>query len=96
MPYLIVEYRFDPPLTDEKLRDAVGALTPCLEIRNIRRLRSWLAEDRRRMICEYHAADLQSLRDAYHMAKVPYVSIWPGQLFEYAPPEPAYSVSAHT
>jgi len=89
MPYLIVEYRFDPPLSDESLRGAFDALKPCLEIRNIRRLRSWLAEDRRRMICEYHAPDAQTVREAYQAAKVPYVSVWPGQLFEFGPPDPA-------
>jgi len=90
MPYLIVEYRFDPPLTDENLRMGFEALKPCLEVRNIRRLRSWLAEDRRRMICEYHATDVQTVRDAYQMAKIPYMSLWPGQLFEFGPPDPAH------
>lgn len=28
MPYLMVEYRFDPPLTDEALRNAFEALSP--------------------------------------------------------------------
>jgi len=91
MPYLIVEYRFDPPLTDENLRGAFEALKPCLEMRNIRRLRSWLAEDRRRMICEYHATDAQTVRDAYQMAKVPYMNMWPGQLFEFGPADPTHA-----
>jgi len=87
MPYLIVEYRFDPPLTDDGLRNAFDALKPCLDLRNVRRLRSWLAEDRRQMICEYQAADAQTVRDAYQMARVPYLKIWSGQLFEFGPPE---------
>ena len=85
MPYLIVEYAFDPPLTDDNLRTAFDALKPCLEVRGIRRLRSWLAEDRRRMICEYQAADAQTVREAYQSAKVAYAKIWPGQLFEFGP-----------
>src|SRR3990172_8024967 len=87
MPYLIVEYRFDPPLTDEGLRTAFGALAPCLEVRGIRRLRSWLAEDRRNMLCEFQAADAQTVREAYQSAHVPYARVWSGQLFEFGPPE---------
>ncbi len=71
MPYLIVEYTFDPPLTDDVFRGAYDALKPCLEMRNIRRLRSWVSEDRRRGLCEYQAADAQTVRDAYRMAQVP-------------------------
>jgi len=86
MPYLIVQYNFDPPLTDESLRKAFDALKPCLEMRGIRRLRTWLADDRRRMICEYQAADAQTVRDAYQSANVGYGHIWAGQLFEFGPP----------
>ena len=86
MPYLIVQYSFDTPLSDEALRAAFDALKPCLEVRGIRRLRSWLADDRRRMICEYQATDAQTVREAYLSAGVGYAQIWPGQLFEFGPP----------
>jgi hypothetical protein len=86
MPYLIVEYSFDPPLTEENLKAAFEALKPCLEVRGIRRLRSWLAEDRSRMLCEFQAADSQTVREAYQSARVQYARVWPGQLFEFGPP----------
>jgi hypothetical protein len=86
MPHFLVDYSFDPPLTEPALKGAFDALKPCLESRNIRRLRSWLADDRTRMVCEYEAADTQSVRDAYRSANVPYVRVWSAQLFEFGPP----------
>lgn len=89
MPYLVCEYEYEPPLTDEAMSTAFNALKPCLEIRGIRRLRSWLSEDRRRGICEYEAADAQSLREAYRSASVPFVRMWSGKLFEFGGPNAA-------
>jgi hypothetical protein len=89
MPHLVCEYDFDPPLGDEDYRSAFNALKPCLDVRGIRRLRSWLSEDRKRGICEYEAADMQSLRDAYRAASVPFARIWSGKLFEFGVPSSA-------
>ena len=85
MPHFVVEYSFDPPLTDDSLKGAFDALKPCLEVRNIRRMRSWLADDRTRMLCEYEAGDTQAVRDAYRSASVPFVRVWSGKVFEFGP-----------
>jgi hypothetical protein len=82
MPYLLVEYRFDPPVTAEQLTTATIALGDCLKVRGIEKLRSWVATDRRRGICEYRAADAESVRDAYRAAGVACSAIWPATLFE--------------
>jgi hypothetical protein len=82
MPYLIVEYEHDPPITDEQLIGASKSLTPCLEMRGITKLRSWVSNDRRRGVCEYRAADSESLREAYRAAAVGYARIWAATLFE--------------
>jgi hypothetical protein len=81
MPYLLVEYRFDPPVTDEQLTTATIALGDCIKVRGITKLRSWVATDRRRGICEYRAADAESVRDAYRAAGVTCSAIWPATLF---------------
>ena len=52
MPYLIVEYDHDPPVTDEQLVAYSSALEDCLGVRGITRLRSWVSNDRRRGFCE--------------------------------------------
>ena len=88
MPYLLVEYDHDPPISDEQLMAGSAALTPCLQARNIKRLRSWISADRRQGVCEYYAPDAESLREAYHTAKVRFKRVWPAMLFEgEAPPD---------
>lgn len=86
MPYLIVEYDFDPPLTDEALDRAAQALAPCLEIRNIKKLRSVISADRKRGYCEFEAPDTETLREAYRSARIGFRSVWPAQIYDYQPP----------
>ena len=89
MPYLIVEYEHNPPVTDEQLGANGAALTPCLQVRNIKRLRSWVSTDRKKGFCEYAAPDAETLREAYHTAQVKFAKVWPAMLFEGEPPENA-------
>ena len=86
MRHFVVEYSFETPLSEANLAGAFKALKPCLEVRNIRRLRSWLAEDRLKMMCEYEAADTQSLREAYRSAEVAFARLWSGTIFEFGAP----------
>jgi hypothetical protein len=86
MPYFIVEYEYDPPATDQAMSAAFESLKPCLEVRGVRRLRSWFADDMTRGFCEYEAADTQSLRDAYRQASVGYRRVWSARLIEFGPP----------
>ena len=70
MPYLLVEYQYDPPISlEEKAADG-ARLGPCLQTRNVRHLRSWLSQDRTWGVCEYEAADAESVREAYRSAQV--------------------------
>ena len=84
MPYLIVEYRYDPPLTDEQLNRDSAALGPCLQAHNVRRLRTFLAADRTRGFCEFEAGDAESVREAFRSAKVRFEHVWLADL--YGPP----------
>jgi len=86
MAYVVVEYEFDPPLSEEAYAGAFDALKPCLEVRDVKRLRSSFSSDRRRGFCEYEAADAQALRDAYASAKVPFARIWTGQRRDFNTP----------
>ena len=81
MPYLIVEYDFDPPVTDDQLVAASSALEGCLGVRGIKRLRSWVSNDRKRGVCEYHAANAEVVREAYRVANVKFARVWTGTLF---------------
>ena len=86
MPYIIVEYDFDPPATEEILAQWSSALDPCTSIRQVNRLRSVLSLDRRRGYCEFEAPDAETLREAYRSAHVPFRTVWSAQLFDFAPP----------
>lgn len=77
MPYLIVEYDFNPPATDQELARMSASLGPCLEVRNVKRIRTVISEDRRRGFCEFEAADAETLREAYRSARVSFRSVWP-------------------
>jgi hypothetical protein len=88
MPYLIVEYEHEPPITDAQLYASSAALEPCLQGRSIKRLRSWVSTDRKRGCCEFYAPDTESLREAFHTAQVKFARVWPAMLFEgEAPPD---------
>jgi hypothetical protein len=86
MVHLVVEYDFNPPLTDEALQHASNALAPCLEVRNVKKLRTVLSADRTRGFCTFEAPDAETLREAYRTARVPFKSVWPAQIFDFAPP----------
>lgn len=86
MPYLIVEHDHDPPATDADLEHMVSVLTPCLDVRNIRRLRTVMASDGRRGYCEFEAPDAETLREAYRSAQVKFRSVWSARIFDVQPP----------
>ncbi len=94
MPYLIVEYEFDPPLSDEALETAFQALAPCLQVRGIRRLRSVLSEDRTHGFCQFEAADAETVREAFRVANVGFRRVWSASLFEFGGITPAAASNA--
>jgi hypothetical protein len=85
MPFLIIEYDFDPPITAEGLQQMKAQLAPCAGVRNIRGIRTVIAEDGRRGFCELEAPDAETVREAYRSAKVPFRSVWPAHVIEARP-----------
>jgi hypothetical protein len=81
MAYVITEYVFDPPLTEAQLNQDSAALNPCLDMRGVRRLRTFLATDRRRGFCEFEAADAETVREAFRTAGVKFERAWSADLF---------------
>jgi hypothetical protein len=76
MPRVIVERTFDPPMTDAELEAVQARLAPCLDLYNVRWVRSRWSSDRRRMICEYDAADTASVRNVQHEAEASFDRAW--------------------
>ena len=81
MAHLIVEQTFDQPLTDEQHNRLAGQLDPCLESYGARWMRSYLSTDRRRMVCEFEAADAEAVRQSYRSAHIDFERVWPAELF---------------
>jgi len=76
MSHIIVERTFTPPLTDQEMNALMERMAPCLEIYNVRWLRSWISQDRQRGICEYEAADAESVRNVQREAKATFDQVW--------------------
>jgi hypothetical protein len=87
MPFLIIEYDFDPPITAEGLRQMKAKLAPCVGVRNIRGIRTVIAEDGTRGFCEVEGPDAETVREAYRIARVPFRSVWPAHFIELRPPQ---------
>lgn len=82
MNHFVLETSFDPPLTDEEHSRVGSLLDNCLKLRGARWMRSYLSVDRRRMICEFEAADAETVREAYRMAGQPFERCWPAYLYK--------------
>lgn len=86
MPYVIVEYDFDPPITDAGLEQMAGAVAACESARQLRRLRTVISADRKRGYCELEAPDAETVREAYRSARVPFRSVWAARLLDFRAP----------
>jgi hypothetical protein len=76
MPRIIVERSFETPLTQEELGAVEARMAPCLDLYNVRWIRSYWSADRRRMICEYEAADVASVRNVQREAAAKFDRAW--------------------
>jgi hypothetical protein len=76
MVYLILEKEFDPPLSEEQHDRDAQALDSCLVAHGVRWLRSYLSTDRRRMLCEFEAADAEAVRSSFRSAGVSFARVW--------------------
>jgi hypothetical protein len=72
----MAEQVFTEPFTDERYAEFAKKIDPCLDVRGGAWRRSSLSLDRLRMVCEFDAPDAESVREAFHMAKIPYERIW--------------------
>jgi hypothetical protein len=81
MVHLIVEQTFDAPLTDEEHGDLGQKLDRCLDAYGARWMRSYIATDRRRMVCEFEAPDAEAVRSSYRSAGVSFDRVWTAELY---------------
>lgn len=82
MVRIIVEMTHDPPLQQDSWNQASGKLIPCLQLRGIHWLHSWLSLDGCRTICELEAMDAETVRESYRKAGVSFDRVWTAEVRE--------------
>jgi hypothetical protein len=78
---VVIETLFDPPLTDEEHNRMGERIDRCASLRSARWMRSYLSADRKQMVCEFEAPDVEAVRDAYRSAQVEFVRAWKAELY---------------
>lgn len=78
MSIIIVERSFDTPPSDAELKAVAERQAQCLDIYGVIWKTSILSSDRKRMVCEYIAADTESVRKVQREAQAPFERIWAG------------------
>ncbi|TNF88191.1 MAG: DUF4242 domain-containing protein [Gammaproteobacteria bacterium] len=73
---VLVERSFDDAVALQQIQDIEDAGIWCLEIRDVRFLRTFFSADRKRMLCLYAAPDAESVRQAQREAGVPFDEAW--------------------
>ncbi|RWB04922.1 nickel-binding protein [Mesorhizobium sp.] len=76
MPRIIVERTFEAPFTQQELDAVEARMAPCLDLYDVRWIRSYWSSDRLRMICEYEAADIASVRNVQHEGEARFERAW--------------------
>jgi len=82
MTRVLVEKIFDEPISQEKWDRDIAVGIPCHNAHNVHWIRSMMARDRRRVICEFEAPDVETVQRSFRKAKLPFVRIWAIDLIE--------------
>lgn len=90
MPTMVVEQSFESPLSSEQLNDMAKRVDPCLEAFGARWMRSYVSSDRKRLICEFEAADAEKVRASYRSAGVTFERVWTADVFSRDNPTQSY------
>ena len=73
---VMVERRFEEPVTVESLQAIEDAGAWCLEMHKVTFLRTYFSADKKNMLCLYQAPDAESVRLAQQQAGMPVERIW--------------------
>jgi hypothetical protein len=76
MARILVEQTFDPPMAQDQYDKIARRLDPCIELRDVLWRRSYVSQDRRRMMCEFEAPDAEAVREAFRSAGMPFERAW--------------------
>jgi hypothetical protein len=73
---VVVERRFEEPVTVESLQAIEDAADWCLRHHKVTFLRNYFSADQKNMICLYRAPDAESVRLAQQQANMPVNRVW--------------------
>ncbi len=90
MPSMVVEQIFEEPITPEQMNAMAKRVDPCLEAHGATWIRSYVSADRKRVICEFEAADAEKVRESYRSAGVDFERVWTAQVFSRDTPSASY------
>jgi hypothetical protein len=90
MAVMVVEQSFDPAITSEELNAMARRVDPCLEAHGARWMRSYISSDRKRVLCEFEAADAEKVRESYRSAGVKFDNVWTADVFSRDKPTASY------
>lgn len=76
MARIILERRFDPDTGREIFERAARELERCLETYRIRPIRSMVARDFSRAVCEFEAPDADTVRAALRRHGIAFERVW--------------------
>jgi hypothetical protein len=88
--HIVLEQTFENPITSEQLNDFAKRVDKCLEAYGATWVRSYIAADRNRAICEFEAADAEKVRASYRSAGVDFERVWTAEVFSRDEPAASY------
>jgi hypothetical protein len=81
MARVVLEQFFEEPISEDAYAQLSKRLDPCLDARRAVWRRSYVSKDRRRITCEFEAADAEAVRQACRTANVPFERVWAAEVF---------------
>ena len=90
MAHIVLEQTFENPITSEQLNEFARRVDKCLEVYGATWVRSYIASDRKRAICEFEAADAEKVRASYRSAGVNFERAWTAEVFSRDEPAASY------
>lgn len=82
MSRIVVERSFEVPQSDADMSAVADRERPCLAAYQATWRRSLISSDRKRMICEYEAADAETMRRIQREAGALFERIWVGDIID--------------
>ena len=79
---IVVERSFDAPHTEADMMLVKQRMAPCLAAYQVSWKRTVVSHDRKRIVCEYEAADTETVRRIQHEAGAQFDRIWVGEVIE--------------